>query len=78
MDTVQAVMSDKGVNIESFVLSGESKRGGVAWLTAAVDARTDSLIPVVIDNLKGEAFIDHVHRCWQRVWQNQPNSRYLI
>ncbi|OQX34994.1 MAG: hypothetical protein B0D91_11595 [Oceanospirillales bacterium LUC14_002_19_P2] len=65
MDTVQAVLSYKGVNVERFVLAGASKRGWTAWLTAAVDERTDSLIPVVIDILKGEAFIDHVYKAHQ-------------
>ena len=65
MDTVQAVLSYKGINVDYFVLAGASKRGWTAWLTAAVDNRTDSLIPVVIDILKGEAFIDHVYKAHQ-------------
>ncbi|WP_211829299.1 PhoPQ-activated protein PqaA family protein [Kistimonas asteriae] len=65
MDTVQAVLSYKGVDVERFVLAGASKRGWTAWLTAAVDKRTDSLIPVVIDILKSEAFIDHVYKAHQ-------------
>ncbi|MCK5894270.1 MAG: hypothetical protein KAG53_07635 [Endozoicomonadaceae bacterium] len=66
MDTVQALMSYKGVKIESFVLAGASKRGWAAWLTAAVDARTDSLMPTVIDMLNIEAFADHVDKIYQK------------
>lgn len=67
MDTVQAVMSYEGVKVESFVLVGASKRGLATWLTAAVDARTDSLMPVVIDMLNIEAFGDHVCKANQGV-----------
>lgn len=37
--------------IESFVVSGASKRGWTAWTTAAVDKRVAAVIPIVIDTL---------------------------
>lgn len=65
MDTVQAVLSYKGITIERFVLAGASKRGWTAWLAAAIDKRTDSLIPVVADILNSEEFVDHVYQTYR-------------
>jgi PhoPQ-activated pathogenicity-related protein len=48
MDTVQAVMQDKGP-INAFVVSGGSKRGWTTWLSAAVDARVVGHVPSGVD-----------------------------
>lgn len=40
-----------GVKVDSFVVSGGSKRGWTAWTTAAVDPRVKAVIPIVIDTL---------------------------
>ncbi|MEQ8844843.1 MAG: PhoPQ-activated protein PqaA family protein [Phycisphaerales bacterium] len=54
MDAVQQFASSEeggGHEIGGFVVSGASKRGWTAWLTAAVDDRVRGIIPMVIDTL---------------------------
>ncbi len=52
MDTVQAYRGRSGGRrIHRFVVSGASKRGWTAWLTAAVDRRVKAIAPMVIDML---------------------------
>ena len=49
MDTVtDYVHNTYGYSIDKFVVSGASKRGWAAWLTAAVDPRVVSVIPIVM------------------------------
>lgn len=62
MDAVQEFLaSDAGghTTVDSFVVSGASKRGWTAWLVAAVDKRVVALIPLVIDALNSEAITRH-------------------
>lgn len=51
--TVSFVGSSAGGSrtINHFVLSGASKRGWTAWLTAAVDSRVTAVVPIVSDLL---------------------------
>lgn len=52
MDAVQAFAREEWkFGIESFVVSGGSKRGWTAWMTAVADERVKAIIPIVIDTL---------------------------
>jgi len=60
MDTIQAVtplVAQKSIN--DFVLTGFSKRGAIAWLTGAVDARVKAINPGVIDFLNIAPHFEH-------------------
>jgi PhoPQ-activated pathogenicity-related protein len=62
MDTVTAFCAGApggGVNVQSFVVGGGSKRGWTTWLTAAVDQRVNAIIPAVIDVLNLEPSLIH-------------------
>jgi PhoPQ-activated pathogenicity-related protein len=51
MDTVTALAASQQLPVDSFVVSGASKRGWTAWTTAAVDKRVVAIVPIVIDML---------------------------
>ena len=62
MDAVQEFLASEAggrTAVETFVVSGASKRGWTAWLVAAVDKRVVALIPLVIDALNSEAITRH-------------------
>lgn len=62
MDAVQEFCADLGLSsttIDSFVLTGGSKRGWTAWLTAAVDSRVVAIAPIVSDLLNMKRSFDH-------------------
>jgi PhoPQ-activated pathogenicity-related protein len=62
MDAVQsfAASSTGGNNtISNFVLTGGSKRGWTAWLTAAVDSRVSAIAPIVSDLLNMKRSFAH-------------------
>ncbi|MDD2598733.1 MAG: PhoPQ-activated protein PqaA family protein [Kiritimatiellae bacterium] len=63
MDTVTALCRDlpRPVTVDSFVVSGKSKRGWTTWLTAAADKRVVAIAPQVIDLLNMERSMEH-HR----------------
>jgi PhoPQ-activated pathogenicity-related protein len=46
MDTVQSFTSGTlGYETDSFIVTGFSKRGAIAWLTAAIDPRVSAVVP---------------------------------
>lgn len=68
MDAMQGIVREKwGARIESFTVSGASKRGWTAWLTAAVDRRVMAVAPMVIDVLNMRAQMDHQRETWGEV-----------
>jgi PhoPQ-activated pathogenicity-related protein len=65
MDAMQNIVRERwGAPIESFTVSGASKRGWTAWLTAAVDKRVMAVAPMVIDVLNMRAQMDHQRATW--------------
>jgi PhoPQ-activated pathogenicity-related protein len=68
MDAMQSIVRERwGASIESFTVSGASKRGWTAWLTAAVDKRVMAVAPMVIDVLNMRAQMDHQRATWGEV-----------
>lgn len=51
MDTVVSFLAKENTTIDSFVVTGGSKRGWTTWTTAIVDKRVVAIIPIVIDLL---------------------------
>lgn len=64
MNAVQAFAASKGKTVDHFVLTGGSKRGWTAWLTAAVDSRVTAVAPIVIDLLNMERSFAHHWSCY--------------
>lgn len=68
MDAMQSIVRERwGASIEQFTVSGASKRGWTAWLTAAVDKRVMAVAPMVIDVLNMRAQMDHQKETWGEV-----------
>ena len=59
MDAVQDFLSEKHITVNQFVVSGGSKRGWTAWLTAAMDNRASAVVPMVIDVLNLRPSMEH-------------------
>jgi len=65
MDAVQAIVQERwAIRPESFTVSGASKRGWTAWLTAAIDERVMAVAPMVIDVLNMRAQMEHQRATW--------------
>jgi PhoPQ-activated pathogenicity-related protein len=65
MDAVQNIARQRwNISIETFTVTGASKRGWTAWLTAATDPRVMAVAPMVIDVLDMRAQMDHQRATW--------------
>lgn len=65
MDTVQQLGSSEwDAEIDSFVLTGASKRGWTSWLTPVADKRVVGTIPLVIDTLNFRGQMRYQHATW--------------
>ena len=49
---------------QHFIVSGASKRGWAAWLTALADKRVNGLIPIVIDVFNMKQNLDHIYHSY--------------
>jgi PhoPQ-activated pathogenicity-related protein len=66
MDAVQACCrQERGQAPQRFVVTGASKRGWTAWLTAVADARVAAIVPLVYDNLNLFAQMPHQVEVWE-------------
>jgi PhoPQ-activated pathogenicity-related protein len=80
MDTVTAFCGSAqggGVNVQSFVVAGASKRGWTTWTTAAVDQRVAAIIPMVIDILNVQTSMVHHYSAygfWAEAIRDYTNS----
>lgn len=65
MDAIQNIARERwSVSIETFTVTGASKRGWTAWLTAATDHRVMAVAPMVIDVLNMRAQLNHQRATW--------------
>ena len=68
MDAVQAYTEQAwSLKIETFTVTGASKRGWTTWLTGAVDPRATAIAPMVIDMLNLNAHLQHQEAVWGRL-----------
>lgn len=68
MDAMQKIAQERwNASLDSFTLTGASKRGWTAWLTAATDKRVKAVAPMVIDMLNVGAQMDHQRATWGRL-----------
>lgn len=65
MDAVQEFARDAwSMELETFTVTGGSKRGWTTWLTGAVDDRATTLVPLVFDVLNMAPQMKHQKRAW--------------
>lgn len=70
MDATTDYLEQNGSKtVDTFVITGASKRGWTAWLTAAFDDRVVAVAPLVIDLLNFESNLEH-H--WQAYGEWSP------
>ncbi|WP_241603346.1 PhoPQ-activated pathogenicity-related family protein [Rosenbergiella nectarea] len=56
------------LTITKFILTGASKRGWAAWLTALSDPDVDAVVPFVMDLLDTKQSLEHMYRSYGNNW----------
>ncbi len=56
------------LSIKHFAVTGTSKRGWTAWLTAIADQRVNAIIPAVTDILNTRNVLNHIYRNYGNNW----------
>jgi PhoPQ-activated pathogenicity-related protein len=65
MDTMQQYAAEHwSMDVQTFTVTGASKRGWTTWLTGAVDRRATAIAPMVIDMLNMSAQMKHQVATW--------------
>ena len=65
MDAIQEFCeAEWSLSIDSFTVTGGSKRGWTTWLTGASDTRVTAIAPMVIDMLNLKVQMDHQQDTW--------------
>lgn len=60
LDTIDQFMDAQlGREVDSYIVTGASKRGWTTWLTAAVDPRLQAIVPIAYDNLDLHKQMEH-------------------
>ncbi|MBS1207377.1 MAG: PhoPQ-regulated protein [Proteobacteria bacterium] len=55
-------------NITKFIVTGASKRGWAAWLTALSDPDVDAVVPFVMDLLDTKKSLEHMYQSYGENW----------
>nr|WP_267436257.1 PhoPQ-activated protein PqaA family protein [Erwinia psidii] len=55
-------------DISKFIVTGVSKRGWAAWLTALSDPDVDAIVPFVMDLLDTKKSLQHMYRSYGKNW----------
>ncbi|ELP5676955.1 PhoPQ-activated pathogenicity-related family protein [Salmonella enterica] len=55
-------------NIHSFIVTGISKRGWTAWLSAIADPDVEAIVPFAIDLLDIDASLEHIYQSYGGNW----------
>jgi PhoPQ-activated pathogenicity-related protein len=65
MDAVEEFSAKEwNIPIETFTVTGASKRGWTTWLTGAADPRATAIVPIVIDTLNMSVQMKHQLDSW--------------
>jgi PhoPQ-activated pathogenicity-related protein len=55
-------------NITKFIITGASKRGWAAWLTALSDPDVEAIVPIAFDLLDTKKSLEHMYQSYGKNW----------